>query len=225
MRLLIVAATEPEIAPLAARLRVREATARPAAGAFGGHAVDVLITGVGMVATAARTAHALSRQRYDLAFNFGVGGSFDPALHRRQVVHVVSDRLAELGAQDGDQFLTAQQLKLVGSEEFPFSGGLLVNPAPPDSEALRGLPEVSAITVSTVHGDETAIAEVRARFNPQIESMEGAAFMYACLIAGVPFAQVRAISNAVERRNRAAWDLEGAIESLGQSAVAILNTL
>ena len=39
--------------------------------------------------------------------------------------------------------------------------------------------------------------------------MEGAAFMYACLIAGVPFAQVRAVSNRVERRNRAAWDLAG----------------
>ena len=32
--------------------------------------------------------------------------------------------------------------------------------------------------------------------------MEGAAFMYACLIQGVPFAQVRAVSNIVERRNR-----------------------
>ena len=32
--------------------------------------------------------------------------------------------------------------------------------------------------------------------------MEGAGFMYACLIHGLPFAQVRAVSNIVETRNR-----------------------
>ena len=37
--------------------------------------------------------------------------------------------------------------------------------------------------------------------------MEGAAFMYACLVQGLPFAQVRAVSNVVERRNRGAWKM------------------
>ena len=31
--------------------------------------------------------------------------------------------------------------------------------------------------------------------------------MYACLIQGSPFAQVRAVSNFVERRNRGAWKI------------------
>ena len=47
--------------------------------------------------------------------------------------------------------------------------------------------------------------------------MEGAAFMHSSLIAGVPFAQVRAVSNAVERRNRGAWKLDQAIGALGAS--------
>jgi futalosine hydrolase len=55
--------------------------------------------------------------------------------------------------------------------------------------------------------------------------MEGAAFMYACLISGVPFAQVRAVSNIVERRNRAAWRMDEAIRALGAAAVRILDTL
>ena len=38
--------------------------------------------------------------------------------------------------------------------------------------------------------------------------MEGAAFMYVCLMHQVPFAQIRAVSNVVERRNRAG--VEGA---------------
>jgi futalosine hydrolase len=53
--------------------------------------------------------------------------------------------------------------------------------------------------------------------------MEGAAFMYACLIHGLVFAQVRAVSNIVERRNRQAWKIDTSIEALGQAARRILD--
>jgi futalosine hydrolase len=55
--------------------------------------------------------------------------------------------------------------------------------------------------------------------------MEGAAFMYACLISGVPFAQVRAVSNVVERRNRAAWRIEEAVANLCATARTVIETL
>jgi futalosine hydrolase len=84
---------------------------------------------------------------------------------------------------------------------------------------------VSAITVNTVHGNERSIARVGERFDPQVESMEGAAFMYACRIQGVPFAQVRAVSNVVERRNRDAWKLPEAIRNLADTALKILDTV
>jgi futalosine hydrolase len=211
-RILVVAATTPEIAPLVAGL-----------GDIGRHQIDVLTTGVGMVATAARCSQALSRTPYQLALNFGVCGSFGPELPPGTVVHVVRDRLSELGAEDDQAFLTIQQLQLLGDDEFPFRGGQLVNANPPANDALSRLPVVSGITVSTVHGNAQSIAAVVARFKPQIESMEGAAFMYACLIHGVPFAQVRAVSNLVERRNRPAWKLAEAIDSLNAAARSILD--
>jgi futalosine hydrolase len=55
--------------------------------------------------------------------------------------------------------------------------------------------------------------------------MEGAAFMYACLINNIPFAQVRAVSNIVERRNRDRWRMPEAIRNLGAAAVRIVETL
>jgi len=203
MRILVVAATEGEVAALAGR-------------AFAGRDVVFLITGVGMVATAARTSRALALGSYDLALNFGVCGSFDRALAAGRVVHVVSDRVAELGAEDGDAFLTVDELGLPGDSVF-------VNPAPPANEALRALPAVRGITVNTAHGNERSIAAVVRRFAPQVESMEGAAFMSACLISGVPFAQVRAVSNTVERRNREAWNLAEAVAGLGRVAQEILD--
>jgi futalosine hydrolase len=53
--------------------------------------------------------------------------------------------------------------------------------------------------------------------------MEGAAFMSACLIHKVAFAQVRAVSNFVERRNRASWKMADAILNLNGAALRILN--
>jgi futalosine hydrolase len=53
--------------------------------------------------------------------------------------------------------------------------------------------------------------------------MEGAAFMCACLISHVPFAQIRAVSNIVEKRNRKAWNVREAIGNLGRCALAILE--
>ena len=176
-----------------------------------------------MVATAAWCSRVLAASPYDFALNLGVCGSFDPALPPGTVVQIRSDRIAELGAEDGDGFLTAQELKLVGDHEFPYTSGRLVNLAPPDNPALRQLPAVDAITVNTVHGNAGAIAAVRERFHPQVESMEGAAFMYACMIHGLRHAQVRAVSNLVEQRNRGAWRLAEAIDSLGRTALGILD--
>jgi futalosine hydrolase len=203
MKTLVVAATAGEIAPVEAALRARRD-------------VDVLVTGVGMVATAARCSRRLAQGSYDFAVNLGLCGSFDSSLTPGVVVHVVSDRLSELGAEDGDQFLPIESLPLS-------SDHLVENQQPPANVALAWLPRVSGITVNTVHGDEAAIAAVVARCRPQVESMEGAAFMYACRLAGVPFAQVRAVSNMVERRNRANWKMSEAVDALAAVARAILQ--
>jgi len=213
MRLLVVAATDGELSSFQNN------------SSSHGHTLDVMVTGVGMVATAARVARALTLTRYDLALNLGVCGAFDRSLALGAVVHVTSDGLPEVGVQDGPTFIPAHVMGLVPADAAPFTGGRLLNPAPPRSVVLAALPQVSGITVNTVHGDDDTIAAVVAREAPQVESMEGAAFMYACLIAGVPFAQVRAVSNYVERRNRAAWRLADAIHALGDTATTLVAHL
>jgi len=197
---------------------------RSASYRFGDHDVDVLTTGVGMIATAAWCSRTFAAEHYDLALNVGLCGSFDASIAAPDVVHVTADRIAELGAEDGDAFLTIHQLQLLGENEFPFDGGLLVNTNPPALPPLTTLRSVTGITVNTVHGNERTIAAVRDRYDPDVESMEGAAFMYSSLIAGVPFAQVRAVSNAVVRRNRGTWRLDAAIQALGEQSVKLLES-
>jgi len=222
--MLIVAATAAEIAPLLAAMKQRSnADGRLRSCTRGSHDVDVLTTGVGMVATAAWSSRALTMNDYDLALNLGVCGSFDPEFPTGVVVHVVSEELPELGAEADDGFLTLLDLKLLARDDFPFRDGRLTNAEPPTVSALQQLPRVHGITVNTVHGRESSIAEVRRRCNPQVETMEGAAFMYACLIRGTPFAEIRAVSNVVEKRNRAAWKLDEAIGNLNAAALQIID--
>ena len=224
MHILVVTATAAEVAPLTAALgRPSADDGRVASFARGPHRVDVLATGVGMVATGVWVSRTLASDRYGLALNLGVCGSFRSDLAPPSVVHVVADVLPELGAEDDDRFLTIQDLGLLGDDDFPFTAGTLRNTSPPQNVVLDRLPRVNGITVNTVHGSEASIARVVARCHPDTESMEGAAFMYACLAQGVPFAQVRAVSNIVERRNRNAWKLGDAIRALGDTALAIID--
>ena len=217
MRILLVAATDPEVSGILERMySTPTADACVDTYTHGSHEIDVLITGVGMVATAAWCSRALAQTPYDLALNLGVCGSFDEFIEPGTVVHVVSDRLAELGAEDGEQFLTLEELQLPGESEF-------VNLDPPSNPEIDQLPAVTGITVNTVHGNERTIAAITGRFRPQVESMEGAAFMSACLMHKVQFAQVRAVSNLVERRNRGVWKLDEAIRNLSVSALRIID--
>jgi futalosine hydrolase len=201
MRILLVTATAMEVAPVASAI---------------GSRVDLLTTGIGMVATAVACARALTKTSYDLAIDVGICGAFDRSLPPGSVVHVTEDRIAELGAEDGDGFLTMADLQLPAEERF-------VNVAPPTNAALAMLPAVRGITVNTVHGNPSSIDAIVARCRPQVETMEGAAFMSACLAAGAPFAQVRAVSNFVERRNRDAWRMADAIANLGAATLNILD--
>jgi len=221
---LLVVATPGELAPIRGALGASSSVdAALSRQCHAGRTVDTLTTGVGMVATAVHCSRALARVHYDFALNVGVCGTFDRSIPLGAVVHVIADRIAELGAEDGDRFITIQEMRLLREDEPPFTNGALVNAAPPANFALDRLTAVRGITVNTVHGNARSIDAAVERFHPQVESMEGAAFMYACLVAGVPFAQVRAVSNVVEPRNRRNWKLAEAITRAGETALSILE--
>ncbi len=211
MKLLLVAATLPEIQPL---LYSYSIDSKSDAKVIGKHSVRVLITGAGMVPTAFSLGRHLAKQSYDLAINLGIAGSFDFDLNLGDICLVTEDTFAELGAEDGEDFLSFDNLGL---------GITSQSHRPHPGFATGQLREVSAITVNKVHGHELSIAKAIARFNPQIESMEGAAFFYACNQSEVPCIQIRTISNYVERRNREKWDIGLAIKNLNDTIINLLE--
>jgi len=223
MRILVVAATSMEVAPVVKELGAAGPGHRMSGYVHKSRDIDVLVTGVGMVAASAWTSRALSERTYDLALNAGICGSFGRAFPTGTVVNVVTDTVAELGAEDGDVFLPVEELGLL-DDGLGGPKPACVHARPPVNAALAKLPAVSGVTVNTVHGSERSIARVVARFRPHVESMEGAGFMFACAIREIPFAQVRAVSNMVERRNRSAWKIPDAIGALAPVVLRILET-
>ncbi|HZX59400.1 MAG TPA: futalosine hydrolase [Mucilaginibacter sp.] len=205
MRVLVVAATSFEVESLKSKVESQD---------FGLKTLDLelLTTGVGMVATAFALGKHLAINSYDLAINLGIAGSFDRNIALGEVVEVVEDHLSELGAEDNEAFLTI--------DELGFGEGVFKSTANPTN-----LKKVKAITVNTVHGNEINIREVSGRLNSQLESMEGAAFFYACKQAGVPCLQIRAVSNYVEKRNRDAWQIGLAIKNLNSFALDLLEEM
>ncbi len=170
-----------------------------------------------MVATAFVLGKHLASNQYDLAINLGIAGSFDRNIALGEVVEIVDDSFSELGAEDGDEFLSIEKLGF-GESNFKPSARLY-------NYGITHIKQVKAITVNTVHGNETSIQKITSRINPQLESMEGAAFFYACKQAGIPCLQIRAVSNYVEKRNRDAWQIGLAIKNLNSFAIDLLKQM
>ena len=221
MRILLVAATEEEVQSLKSLVKSQNQETRVRNQDLGLKTFDfeLLITGVGMVATAFALGRHLASSRYDLVVNLGIAGSFDSSIGIGELVEITQDTLAELGAEDDGAFLTIGELGF-GEDTFYPSTKLA------DLYNLFNnfnLKTASAITINTVHGNQVSIEKVRSRLSPQLESMEGAAFFYACNQADVPCIQIRAVSNYVEKRNRDNWNIGLAIKNLNNFATEFLR--
>ena len=199
--ILIVSATENELPILD--------------GQFPNLKIDSEVTGVGMIATTFQLTQKLTHNKYDLVVNVGIAGAFTETLEIGSVVQVSSDRLAEVGAEDHDDFLPADEMKLIGKSNLDFTTDV----------KIQNLPIVSGITVNRVHGNAESIAKVRAQFNPDLESMEGAAVGYVCSKLGIPWCQIRSISNRVEPRNKANWNIPLALKNLHREVSVYLQQL
>ncbi len=199
MKLLVVAATSAEISGLYQHFGLAEANLVQTPE------FDILITGVGMTATAFALGRQLN-QSYSLVLNVGIAGSFDPTFELGSLVNVTTDIFAELGAEDHESFLSIDQLG--------FGTNTFFNNYVEKSVATDQLPKVKGITVNQVHGQAASIELAMTRFEAQPESMEGAAVFYACSQMNLPCLQVRSISNYVEPRNKESWQIGLAIKNL-----------
>jgi futalosine hydrolase len=193
---------------------------------FGNFEFSVLVTGVGSIATAWALKQWLSiNEKPNLAINAGIAGSYRDDLIIGDVVTPVSDCFADAGIEDGDNFLTMTEAGLSRADEFPFRDGVLYADNIYINKIKSILKPVRAITVNTATGSENSIRKWVKKFNPDIETMEGATFFYICCREKIPFLALRAISNKVEPRNKSNWDIMLALNNLSEILHDLILTL
>ena len=206
MRILVIAATEFEIAPFIADNKD----------------VEILITGVGVPSTMYHLQKKLPEKAWDLVIQAGIAGSFNYDLGLGEVVLVKQDTFADIGMEEKENFKTVFQAGFAEKDSYPFSDGWLINPNPLFSRSL--LPAVKGITVNKVSDSMVQKLQSINNFAPEIESMEGAALHYVCLQERVPFIQIRSISNCIGERDKGKWKLKEAIENLNLALRKLLLT-
>jgi futalosine hydrolase len=224
MQLLICAATEFEISPTLQYLQSYGKATEKSSFLLGNIEISRLITGVGAVAVATKCMHAVMKQEVDLMINAGIAGSFTEKFKIGDTCLVVKDRFGDLGTSHADgSFSDVFDMGLESPDAFPFQQGWL-RPEMPENITFN-LSTASAVTVNKVTGHTHAIQEMTTKYQADLESMEGAGFFYAGMLAGVQVLQIRTVSNYVTPRDTSTWNIPLAIQNLNQNLIEIIHAL
>jgi futalosine hydrolase len=184
---------------------------------------EVLAAGVGPAAAAAHTATALTAAAahgtpFAVVVSAGIGGGFGQPLGGTVIASSIV--AADLGAEGPYGFASVADL-----------GFGVVEHRPP-ADLVRAVAEATGaatgpvLTVSTVTGTAERARELAARHpGAAAEAMEGFGVAEAAAAHGVPVLELRAVSNSVGPRDRAAWRIPEALAALGAGCAAMLPVL
>jgi futalosine hydrolase len=215
MHILLASATSNEISPTTQWLENIHET-------FPAYETSVLFTGIGGTAAAYAFARKFREARPDLVVQAGIAGSYSNQFRLGEVVLVKEEVFADLGAVENNGFTDIFDLGLAGDNERPFTKRMLLNPHIEEWKkyALRA---VRGATVNCISSTEKQVAMITEKYNAQIESMEGAALHYACLMENIPFIQIRSISNFAGERDKSNWKIKESVSNLNKQLKYILE--
>jgi len=205
-------------------------------GTIGTQRVLLCVGGMGKV-NAAHTA-TLMLARFDpvALVVFGIGGAYPSSGARIGDIAIAQEEIA------GDEgVLTREGFKDAGYIGIPLlkTAASQVYVAYSASEPLvnRSVQSLSArrkpgqgkinigsfVTLSTCTGTTARAQELETRYHGLCENMEGAAVAHVAVMHGVPWLEVRGISNIVEDRDLKKWDIPKAAGAAQQAVQHILE--
>lgn len=228
MKILIVCATKFELSNLTESLILKSTNHTDFKSySYKELKIDILITGVGTINTSYLMGRILSQNDYDFAINTGICGSYNRTYQLGECVVVKSECFPEIGVEDGNKFIPLPITSFAENKNIVSKHNEIINHSPllKKIKVLKNYKNVKGATVNTVSGNENRISEILIRYSPEIESMEGAAFMHACLFKDMECLEFRSISNYVEKRNKKNWEIDLAIDNLNSNLLLILDNL
>jgi futalosine hydrolase len=184
-----------------------------------GGRLDLVLAGVGKANAAGAAARAVDAERHGLVVSLGIGG----ALPTADSEPAVGEAVAGVRSVFGDEGL-ATPGGFVPCREIGFPVGVGGSDGVPAwtaaVDAARGVVEHAAViaTVSACSATDAGAQDLAERSGAVIEAMEGAAVGLVAARCGVPFVELRVVSNTTGDRDGQRWDLELAFERLARLA-------
>lgn len=193
-------------------------------------------------ANAALTLTALLQAMWpapDRVLQVGIAGGFASlgpgrAAKPGDLVLATQDAYSDTGSSSPQGWMSAKDLGLPIAEVGGVERGGVFPLDPELVEWAAGMLEAAGhptvltgpfVTSSAVTGTPEEARVLAERWGAVAESMEGAAAAHVCALFGVPFLELRAISNVVGERDRSKWLIDQAVEAAGRAALALLAAL
>lgn len=203
-------------------------------GELSGQPFALCAGGMGKANAAHASAILITRYAPQAIIIFGIGGAYPGSGAR---VGDIALAAVEITGDEGvltpkgfkDTSYIGIPLVRTGSvalyNRFPAHDKLL-------AKALQALPQSTSdtrihkgpfVTLSTCTGAFARAKELESMYHGLCENMEGAAAAQVAVMHGIPWLEVRGISNIVEDRDLAKWDIPKAAEAAQKAVIRILE--
>ena len=249
---LLITATDTEQESVRARMEI-SGTEHPLVrpwhlGSLCGKSVLLIEGGVGLVNTAAAVTLALTRHDPAVILQFGVGGAYvrsglvvgDLAIATEECYGDTGVLTPEgwidlegmgfpiLPARTDDHGPAGQTLREPLYNRIPLDAGRAENirqclESGPESLAAHRIVTGPFVTVQQCSGVQAVGDTLAARYDGICENMEGASAAHVAAANGIPFVEIRGISNRVVDRDLSQWDLPLAIRHCQQAVERIVG--
>lgn len=180
--------------------------------------------GVGLLANSVALMRMAYEEKPDLVVQVGVAGCFDPSVPLGNIFVVKDDLPGDIGVEEDGKWKDIFDLKLEKPGYPPFEKKRLPNQHI-DQYNLLQLPLATAVTVNEISTRQDRIQQLKKKYDPLLETMEGAALHYVCRELNIPFLQIRSVSNYVGERDKTKWQLQEAISNLNQTILKYVEQL
>ncbi len=206
-------------------------------GAVAGNKVILGISGMGKTNAAHTATLLMEKFTPSCVINFGIGGSYPSSgLKVGDIAVAEKEVYADEGVllKDGFHGLDLIGIPLLKKgrrkyfNEFPLDRHLVEKAVRAAQlvthhSSLVTVKKGTFLTLSACTGTRKRAGELVSKFGPLCENMEGAAIAHICSLYGIPFVEIRGISNIVEDRDIKKWNIKLAAENCQKAVLELLK--
>lgn len=199
--------------------------------------ISAVQTGIGKVNSAHAATKVIEYIKPEVIINIGIGGAYpDSGLNKKDIAICTKEIYGDEGLEEENgRFSSMEKMNfplLVKGDrcfynEFALNSTLAnhVEEILSNNFVSKKIKTGSFITLSSCTTSIKRASYLETKHKGICENMEGAAIAHVCAMYDVELIEIRSISNIVENRDRAKWDIPGALKTLYETSIILIKNL